>query len=272
MDIQSPERGTQTETGFTVRPRRTRRLAGTLERRPQIVRWVSLSMVIFIVMVGTFIFAHPMFYVSSIEIGGIRYLSAEEIFSRAGVAGLHILWVQPDEVEQNIAESTSVAAVDVAVQWPARVIILVREREPALVWEEDGARYWVDVNGHMMVRRGEVENLIRVINQADGIPFICPGPTCPEEDESIIQIDPDLVLGAQQLKTLRANISVLYYSEPEGLGFDDERGWRAYFGTGLSMDVKLLVYERLVAELTSQGVDITYIDVSNPAAPFYGTR
>lgn len=272
MDIQSPERTQQSEAGFTLRPRRTRRLGSVVERKPNAVRWVSLTIVIFITLVGAFVFAHPMFYVTRIEIGGLRYMSAEEVFSRAGVAGFHILWVQPEQIEANIADSTSVASVDVAVQWPARVIVLVSEREPALVWEEDGARYWVDVNGNMMVRRGDVQNLIQVINLADSIPFICPGPACQQEGDNIVQIDPALVSGAQQLKTLRDTITVLYYSEPEGLGFDDERGWRAYFGTGLNMDVKLVVYERLVAELQEQNTNITYIDVSNPAAPFYGTR
>ncbi len=272
MDIQSPERSQQSETSFTVRPRRTRGLRSSVQRRPNAARWLSLLIVIFITLTGAFVFAHPMFYVSTIEIGGIRYLPAEEVFARAGVSGFHILWVQPEQVEQSIAGSTSVDSVNAAVQWPARVIVVVNEREPALVWEEDGARYWVDVNGNMMVRRGEVANLVQVINLADSIPFICPGPTCEQEGDNIVQIDPALVSGAQQLKTLRDTITVLYYSEPEGLGFDDERGWRAYFGTGVNMDVKLVVYERLVAELLAQDERITYIDVSNPVAPFYGTR
>jgi len=240
------------------------------QRKFGVARFVSLALILVIGGIATFIFTHPMFYVRRIEIGGLNYITAEEIFSRSGIAGFHVLWVEPDVIESRIEESTSIESVDVVVRWPSRILIFVQEREPSLVWIEDGSEYWVDVNGNLMIKRGDAANVVRVINEGETIPFRCPGPGC--DDEDTISIDPDVVSGAQQLKTLRANIDILYYSQPQGLSFDDDRGWRAYFGSGLDMDTKLIVYERIVADLLADGEDITYVDVSNPEAPYYGTR
>jgi cell division septal protein FtsQ len=216
---------------------------------------------------GVILFTNPMFYVMRAEIGGVRYVPAEEIFTQSGIAGFHILWVEPDVVAERIAASPSLSSAQVVVQWPSRVIILVREREPALVWEQGGARYWVDVNGNLMLMRRDLPNLVRVVNEGEAIPFYCPGPACVEG--GVVSIDPAVVLGAQQLKTLRNQIDVLYYDPVRGLSYQDGRGWRGYFGIGTDMDRKLQVYEALVASLEERGVRTTYIDVSNPGAPFY---
>jgi cell division septal protein FtsQ len=156
-----------------------------------------------------FVFINPIFYVTNAEVGGLRYVPADEIYSSSGIANQHILFIDPDIVRQNLLLSPSLSSARVGIEWPARVVIVVREREPALVWEQGGERYWVDVNGNLMALRTEIKELVRVVNEGANIPFHCPGPDCPEGQDSAITIDPAVILGAQQLKTLRANIEVL---------------------------------------------------------------
>lgn len=230
-------------------------------------RFVSGGMAIGLLTVGVLIFTNPVFFVTQVEVGGVRYVPANEIFTHSGIAGYHILWVVPQEVEKRVVESPSLASARVVLQWPARVIILVREREPALVWEQRGERYWVDVNGNLMLMRRELPSLVRVVNEGEAIPFSCPGPGCPQEGK--VTVNPSVVLGAQQLKTLRSNIDMLYYDPVRGLSYQDGRGWRGYFGTGTNMDIKLAIYETLVDNLQQRGITPVYIDVSNPDAPFY---
>jgi hypothetical protein len=62
---------------------------------------------------------------------------------------------------------------------------------------------------------------------------------------------------------------MLYYDPARGLSYQDGRGWRGYFGVGTNMDLKLVIYESLVANLQSRGITPVYVDVSNPGAPFY---
>jgi cell division septal protein FtsQ len=91
-------------------------------------RAVSLLMILVLLVAGAVIFTNPIFYVRQVQIGGVRYVPAEEIFTQAGIAGFHVLWVDPSEVASRIAASPSLDSSTVIVQWPARVIILVRER------------------------------------------------------------------------------------------------------------------------------------------------
>ncbi len=230
-------------------------------------RWISGALALVLIGAGIFIFTSPLFRVTQAEIGGLQYVPAEEVFTASGVAGRHILMIDPTEVSEQVTASPSFDSVQVWIGWPARVVIVVREREPALVWEQGGNRYWVDVNGNLMVMRRDLPNLVRVINEGEAIPFQCPGPAC--TDENRVTIDPAVVLGTQQLKTLRPNIDVLYYDPVHGLSYQDGRGWRAYFGVGINMGLKLAIYETLVANLVSRGVQPIYIDVSDPDAPFY---
>lgn len=260
-------------------PRRTspRRPAARPKPRPPVRRrsaapvfswrWVSALLVLALGAALVMIWTNESFTVSQVEVGGVRYMPAAELFALAGVAGQHILQVDAQEVAARLEASPSLDTAQVLVRWPARVIILVREREPALIWEQGDERYWVDVNGHLMPLRAELPQLVRVINEGEAIPFRCPGPACNEGDA--VSIDPAVVWGTQQLKTLRSNIDVLYYDPVHGLSYQDGRGWRGYFGVGTDMNLKLLVYETLVADLEARGLHPVYIDVSNPDAPFY---
>lgn len=264
--IRTPRRADNDEPAVRRQRRIGRRLA---PRRRGTGQWrlVSLVIVLLCITAGVIIFTNPIFYVTRAEIGGVRYVPAEEIFAQSGIANYHILWVDPDEVAGRVVSSPSLSSAQVVVQWPARVIIIVREREPALQWGQSGTRYWVDVNGNLMLMRAELPRLVHVVNEGEAIPFQCPGPACLEE--GTVTIDPAVVQGAQQLKTLRPAIDVLYYDPVHGLSYQDGRGWRGYFGIGTDMNLKLDIYETLVADLGARGIQPIYINVSNPNAPFY---
>jgi len=230
-------------------------------------RVVSFTLILVLSGVLIFLFTNDLFVVHGAEVGGVRFVPVDEVFSDSEVSDQRIVMIDPLAVQRKLESSPSIEEAEVMLQWPATVIIRVREREPAIVWEQGGKRYWVDLNGHLMVERRDLPNLLHVINEGEAIPFQCPGPSC--ENQDAITIDPEVVRGAQHLKTLRSNIDVLYYDPVRGLSYQDGRGWRAYFGIGVTMNTKLIVYETLVATLESRGVHPVYIDVSNPDAPYY---
>src|SRR5574341_328451 len=144
-------------------------------------RWVSLALTLGLIGAGAVLFTNPMFFVTRAEVGGARYISAEEIFTAAGIADEHVLWIEADEVEARVRDVPGVSSAEVRVEWPARVIIVVREREPALIWEQAGQSYWLDVNGILMPVRGDVPGLVRVINEGEAVPYGCPASGCPAE-------------------------------------------------------------------------------------------
>ena len=232
-------------------------------------RWVSGSLVLIIGIALAITLTAERFYVTQIEVGGLRTMPAEEIFAASGSAGYQIFWIDPDQIARDVARSPSIATASVRVFWPSRVIIQVSEREPALVWVQDGKRYWVDVRGNLMAQRQNLPNLIQILSESPVVPVGCPGLDCPDDISGRVSIERDVAEGALQLNTLRTEIDQLYYDPISGLSFDDERGWRAFFGVGTNMDQKMLVYETIAADLRSRNLIPDYIDVSNLEAPFY---
>ncbi len=214
----------------------------------------SLSVILFL------FFNLDIFYVRSIAVGGLRYTSKEELFALTGIANMHIFWVDPQEVRQAVLRSPTIADARVQVGWPPNMVqIIVEERQPALVWEQAGVAAWVDVQGRVMRQREDRADLLRVV--VDGS---VEGPVGPN-----VIIPQDAVAGALQLKAMYSNIEVLRYNPYKGLGYQDGRGWAVWFGTGTDMPNKILVYNALVDNLLSRGIQPGEISVVNPDAPFY---
>ncbi len=62
----------------------------------------------------------------------------------------------------------------------------------------------------------------------------------------------------------------MIYDPQYGLGWQDPRGWSVYFGQNTqNIAMKLEVYQSLVENIISQGIQPTLISMAYPDAPFY---
>lgn len=232
--------------------------------RVQGANWRMFSglIVVALLFVLAMFFIAPIFYIHSIAVGGLRYTTKEEVFALTGIANMHIFWVDAEEVRRNVLRSPTIADVRVTVGWPPQMVqVIVEEREPALIWEQAGVSTWLDVQGRVMQLREDRPNLLRIQSNVDD------GPVGPN-----VQLPLDIVTGALQLKSLRPNIETLRYDPTFGLGYQDGRGWEAWFGTGTDMPEKLKIYETLVENLLARSITPTRVDVGNPDAPYYCCR
>lgn len=221
-------------------------------------RLVSGLLVASLLMVLALFFTSDAFYVHSIAVGGLRYMTSNEIFALTNVTGLHVFWIDPDEVRAGILRSPTVADADVRVGWPPNMVqIIITEREPALVWEQAGTASWIDLQGRVMRQREDRADLLRVTADSS-----INGPIGD-------RVDPEIVTGAVQLQTLLPNVTVLRYHPDKGLGYNDQRGWEAWMGTGSNMPEKIHIYNAIVANLQARGIVPSEINVANPDAPFY---
>lgn len=205
-------------------------------------------------------FSANVFYIHSISVGGLKYLTKEEVFALADIADTHIFWADPAVIRQNILRSPSIADAEVHVGWPPNAVqIVVEERQPALIWEQAGVATWIDLQGRVMLLREDRPDLMRIVaeNDADGPP----GPN--------MKLETDIVTGALQLHSLFPNLNRLRYHPEKGLGYNDERGWDVWFGTGTNMPEKILVYDAIVKNLLGRGIQPAEINVANPHAPYY---
>ncbi len=64
----------------------------------------------------------------------------------------------------------------------------------------------------------------------------------------------------------------LLFDMEHGLGFDDPRGWRAYFGVDGDMVVKVRAYQAIVANLAQVHQAVAVISVEDAAAPYIGSK
>jgi hypothetical protein len=221
-------------------------------------RLVSGLLTMTLLMVLALFFASDAFYVHSIAVGGLKYMSSNEIFSLTNVTGMHVFWVDGEQVRADIKRSPTIADADVRVSWPPNMVqIIITERQPALVWEQSGTATWVDLQGRVMQQREDRPDLLRVSADSSML------------GEVGASIDRDIVTGAVQLQTLVPNITLLRYHPDKGLGYNDQRGWEAWLGAGSDMPQRILIYNAIVNDLLTRGVVPSEVNIENPNAPYY---
>jgi hypothetical protein len=224
-------------------------------------RWVSAAIIVVLSLVLVFFYTSNVFYVRSIAVGGLTYLTKEEVFAFADIANMHIFWVNPQRVRENLLRSPSIADARVRITWPPQMVhILLEEREPALVWEQGGAAVWVDVQGRIMAQRVDRPDLL-VIQASEFVP------------EGLMsdrgRVSPELVLGALQLQTLIPTVSRLRYEPAKGLGFVDPGGWLVWLGSGQHIAEKVAIYRAIASDLTARGIQPGEVNVADPDYPYY---
>jgi hypothetical protein len=222
-------------------------------------RFFSGMIIACLLLVLFLFFSADAFYVHSIAVGGLEYLTKEEVFALSDIANMHIFWVDPAAVRASILRSPTVADATVYVGWPPQMVqIVVEERQPALVWEQAGVAAWIDVQGRVMPQRQDRPDLLRIYD------YDTEGPLAPNT-----RVDTGAVSGALQLRSMFPNIDALRYHPHKGLGYQDGRGWQVWFGVGTNMPEKIRVYDAIVENLLSRTIYPEEINVARPDAPYY---
>lgn len=222
-------------------------------------RYMSGLLVATLGLIAIMMLRSDIFIVRGIAVSGTSYLDTREIFRLTGIAERHILEIDPEAVRLELQESATIAEAEVTIGWPPDMVrIRIVERQPALVWEQNGVEAWIDIHGRVLTAPPEDRpELLRVVTR--GI----------EEPISITnRIEQDVVDGARQLRELVPTERRLRYDPFLGLGFRDERGWEAWFGSGRDMPIKILVYRRVVDDLNARGITPSVVNVSNPDRPY----
>ena len=207
----------------------------------------------------------PYFYVPQATVLGNNRITREEINSVTGVMGQSIFVVQADEVQKNILVNyPELLSAQVNVYLPNHVYVIVTERAPLILWQQNEGYTWIDSSGIAFRPRGVVENLI-LVNAID-----TPPAGILDENNLTPYMQKDLVDAITLLSTVVPADSTLNFSLADGLSWQDPRGWTVAFGTSSNdMPLKIRVYQSLVDSLTAQRKTPIYINVIHPDGPFY---
>jgi hypothetical protein len=250
-------------------PRPAARVLSLPNRRIR-ASWRLLSFVI-LLLLGTglyLLWTLPEFRVNAARISGNQRISTEELNAALDLNGKPIFLLTPAQLKERALRAyPELASVDVTVDLPNIVTVKVNEREPVILWQQDGGYAWVDKTGTAFRPHGDAPGLIVVqalsapptISTAEDNPLV-PAPFISEETvKALTELAPYVPAGTPIL-----------YDPVKGLSWTDGRGWQAVFGTsGDDVEAKVRVYQAMVDWLTQRGIRPILINVAYPSAPFY---
>jgi hypothetical protein len=244
--------------------------------------WRSISAAVFLLSFAVVISFTSLssFQVSAINLRGAERLTAEVVLSQVDLAGSSIIQVEPDVVKARVEDSfPGIKNARVSVSLPAGLTIQVEERDPLILWVQEGASHWIDVEGVVFPVFGEVEVAQTVTAAGDPPPapevFIHEVDGETGEISHLLEVSlprttPKFVEAVLSLTDFIPEGSVLQYDPQFGLGWQDPNGWLVYFGQDTqNMGTKLDEYQQILAVLKEQNVIPAIISLEFLHAPYY---
>jgi len=212
-------------------------------------------------------FNRPELRAAEAQVTGNQMLTPAEVNSVLNLAGQPVFLLIPSDLETRLRLNyPELASVRVSVSLPNLVSVHLIERKPLIRWEQAGGYTWVAEDGVAFRPRGEMIGLISVV--AESAPPVVGSASNPLTPTPFISVEM-----VQALKGLAGHVppgAVILYNEAFGFGWNDPRGWRAYFGTTASdVELKMRVYDSMVNSLTQRGIRPALINVTYPTAPYY---
>jgi cell division protein FtsQ len=260
------------------------------------ISWRIFSFILVIIFSAFVLIAwqSPDYQVGIVEIKGLERISQDEVSNSFEILQHPIITIQPEEIIQKIDNAfPEIKEIKIAVSIPNKVTVSLAERKPVIAWKVNETTLWVDSDGIVFPARGHAGELLTVES------FSLPVFSFPKEkgETEILMnkflpkhsfwklppysmiwfeyhriIDPGLLTAILRLNTQIPSEKVLLYDSHRGLGWNDPRGWKIFFGFNLEqINEKWLTLEKIINELTNQGIKPTLVSVEYLHAPYFRT-
>lgn len=243
-----------------------------------------LASAILIVIMGFAFFTmmnSTLFQVSGATLSGNVRLTEADINSSLQAIGKPIFSIVPELIKDDLLIMfPEIETIEVKITIPNQIHVHISERTPVIAWQnQDGSVNWIDVHGYKFPMRGQIENLITITASGDP-PILMVEEANPADPESLAPIEkpkefiPALMVKAiTELVALAPQGSAITYDPNYGIGWNDPRNWKVYFGENTeNISTKLMIYQAIVEKLTLEGIQPTMISVEYLEAPFYRTQ
>ncbi len=231
-------------------------------------RWVSAGLTLILIVLLYTMGTANTFKMAAIELTGNQRLDPADVSTKVGLNGQPIYKAVPSKIKKDLlTDFPDLEQVTVNVIFPNHLRVAVVERTPILEWHQGGDTSWIDANGIDFPRRGEVPGLVQISSTSDP-----PRPLLNSQESSIDQafIDPTLVQAILRLYPQVPGGAPMIYDSKYGIGWQDPRGWSAYFGQNTQqIEMKKKVYQAILDTFSQQGIQPTLVSVAYLDAPFY---
>jgi len=231
-------------------------------------RLVAGVLTIALVALLTYFWNSPDYRVNELQINGLQRLNSRDVSAVLGLEGELIFNLDPLQVEQNLRESfPEFLSVSAKVNLPNEITIDVTERQPLLTWMQDGRTTLVDAGGVSFPLRDGNSVETQVTIEAVSAP---PSAASLDEQLGLAPFMPvEMVTAILSMSAQAPAGTPLLYDARHGLGWHDAQGWDVYFGDVKDIEMKLRLYQAMVAQMKKEGMSPVLISVEYVHAPFY---
>jgi cell division protein FtsQ len=217
------------------------------------------------------------FKISSVELRGAQRVSALDVQSSLDFTNTSMISIDPAKMIAQLNDAfPELANVRVKLIMPSKIIITTNERVPIIAWTSDKGTFWMDVEGAVFPARGDIVPPLSI--QADENPPVANALVQSSDLPGVVstyprQMDPLVLNAIMQLSARMPQEGSFLYSQQDGLGWMDSRGWKVYVGMDLSnLGTKITEYEAIVKQLDQQGIRPVMVSVEHIDAPFFRTE
>ena len=229
------------------------------------------------------------FQVDQPLINGASRISINDVEAVLKLGGRSVFTIDPYQIAGDLQKSfPELNGISVAVGIPNTVNVQFDERQPVLAWKQKDQVRWVDSHGVIFNALGKAPaNLVTVTSEGNPPPYQIvptPGPTptlaatpasgsvaaTPLPEGVPARIDLQILSSALLLSKHLPDKAILLYSEKEGLGWRDSRGWDVYFGKSMAeLETKISMVQAIVDQLNQKKIKPVYINLELINAPYY---
>jgi cell division protein FtsQ len=249
-------------------------------------RLLSLALTIFF---GALLYQYwnsPGYKIQTVEVEGLQRLSSAEVNAVLNLANQPIFAVDVAAAQASLEKTfPEFSDIQVAIALPNQVTVSLTERTPVMVWQQDGRTLLVDQEGIAFPLRGEsLPADLPVVQAQNTSQTAMPLVLSPEAYTSLEAVQ--AAQAAQQAvassllseKIVSAVVALaqnapantpLAFDNQRGLGWQDERGWKVFFGDAQDIEMKLNVYNAMIAQLGAQEIQPSLISVEFVHAPYF---
>ncbi len=204
--------------------------------------------------------------VRQIDLDGAALTSPEAITAALGVGGHNIFTVEPQGAAERLLALPTVREAEVWGELPARLMVRIVERQPALVWQRGDGRFVLDPSGFVLAEGSAAafQQDLPSVNARAGDPPLVGG-----------RIDPGLVRAAltigRRAPELGVTIADIEY-DPTG-GFTLITPGGAGMATGrrilIGDDTRLAEKLAVAGEIIRAEQSWTVVNITDPDRPFF---
>ena len=241
------------------------------ERRAIAAKLFSNLVFVFVILVAVGVAVYYGFLLSDIVVMGNENYTSDYIIERSGLKlGTHMLFVDLDKAEENIAQDPYLQVDSVTYIFPARVRIVVTERKAVAGIIGLDSNVIIDKNGYVLSMTGgtDLSDLIQVTGvTASGFQL---GQRLGQGNDFSTAT---LVLLISELEqyNLSSSIKSIDLTTPLAITMTAQNGLTIHVGQATDLDTKMDVLARLLPQFLSKGITYGTLYLSAKGGTVYST-